>query len=146
MNTEKIIFSYKLINEAKITKMEDGDKFKLIKAIRVLKPIVTSFEDFVKDAQEKLKDDNFEEMKSKASKWQEDGDKSTLSMEERKEVNSYFSEYYKKVNDCIKEEGDKEHEVTFEKLSEDAFGKFISSNDFKVDDIMKIEEVICKPS
>ena len=81
-------------------------------------------------------------MQKKAQQWQKDGDKTTLAEDERREINKFFNEYYKKLEECLKEETERKHELEYEKLSEDAFGKFISSNDFKVDDIIKIQEVM----
>lgn len=142
MTTNTVLSVYKLLNDSKLTKMEDKDKFIVIKAVRKLKPIAADFDDFQKDAQEKLKGENFEEMQKKAQQWQKDGDKTTLAEDERREINKFFNEYYKKLKECLKEETERKHELEYEKLSEDAFGKFISSNDFKVDDIIKIQEVM----
>ncbi len=38
ISTEKILSVFNLINDAKLTKMDDEDKFRMIKIIRVLKP------------------------------------------------------------------------------------------------------------
>ena len=55
MTTNTVLSVYKLLNDSKLTKMEDKDKFIVIKAVRKLKPIAADFDDFQKDAQEKLK-------------------------------------------------------------------------------------------
>ena len=142
MKTKQVVEVYKLLNEAKISKMEDKDKFLVIKAMRQLKPIFTSYEEFVKDAQEKLKGDDFEENQKKAQQWQTEGEKTTLSLEERVHLNTYFSDYTKKVNACIHEEEEKDNELTYERLTEDAFGKLIASNDFDVKTIMVLQEAL----
>lgn len=142
MKTLEIVKAYRTINDAKLTKMEDADKFRVIKAIRQMKPVVTSFEDFVKEAQERLKPEDFDTMQKKAQQWQEEGDKSPFTVEERREINRYFTDYNAKVEECVKEEAEKEHELTYERLSEEAFGKFIASNDYDVKTIMELEEVI----
>lgn len=144
MKTEQVVAVYKLINESKLTKMEDADKFKIIKIMRAMKPIATSYEDFQKDAQEKLKDDNFEVMQKRAQDLQSNEGKG--SPEEFREVNAYYEKYYKALNDCLKSELEKENDFTYEKLSEDAFGKYLASNDFKMDEILKIEEAVCTPA
>lgn len=144
MTTNAILSAYKLLNDSKLTKMEDKDKFIVIKAVRKFKPIATDFADFQKDAQEKLKSENFEDMQKKAQQWQKEGEKTTISEDERREINTFFNEYYKKLEDCLREESEKVHELEYEKLSEDAFGKLVSSNDFKVDDIIKIQDAMVK--
>lgn len=150
MKTIQVTNAYKAISPAKLTKMDDADKFKVIKAIRVMKPIATSFEDFVKDAHESLKDEDYPKMDERGKKWNEkygDGKKerSDIPAEDLKEldvVNAYFADYRKKVDNCLKEEADKEHELSFDKLTEEAFGKFISSNDFDVNTIVELQEAL----
>lgn len=142
MKTIDIVKAYRIINDAKLTKMEDADKFKVIKATRQLKPVATSFDEFVKEAQERLKPEDWDGMQKKARKWQEDGDKSTLTVEERREINRYFTDYNAKVEECVKEEAEKEPELTYERLSEEAFGKFIASNDYDVRTIIELENIL----
>lgn len=142
MKTIDIVKAYRIINDAKLTKMEDADKFKVIKATRQLKPVAASFDEFVKEAQERLKPEGWDDMQKKARKWQEDGDKSTLTVEERREINRYFTDYNAKVEECVKEEAEKEPELTYEHLSEEAFGKFIASNDYDVRTIIELENIL----
>lgn len=142
MKTIDIVSAYRIINSAKLTKMDDADKFKTIKAIRAIKPIVESFNSFVSDARERLKPENFDAMQKKASQWQEEGENTTLTMEERRQLNLYFSEYNKKVEECVKEESEKEHELGYERLSEEAFGKFMASNDWDVRTALMLEDIM----
>lgn len=142
ISTEKILSVYNLINDAKLTKMDDEDKFRMIKIIRVLKPVATNFEDFKKDASEKLKGENHEEMLEKAQKWQTEGENTTLTEAERIEINKYFTDYNNKIVECLKEESKKENELDYEPLGAGAFGKFVASNDWTLGQIAAIEEVI----
>lgn len=142
ISTEKILSVYNLINDAKLTKMDDEDKFRMIKIIRVLKPVATNFEDFKKDASEKLKGENHEEMLEKAQKWQTEGENTTLSEAERIEINKYFTDYNNKIVECLKDEAKKENELDYEPLGAGAFGKFVASNDWTLGQITAIEEVI----
>lgn len=142
ISTEKILSVYNLINDAKLTKMDDEDKFRMIKIIRVLKPVATNFEDFKKDASEKLKGENHEEMLEKAQKWQTEGEKTTLTEAERIEINKYFTDYNNKIVECLKDEAKKENELDYEPLGAGAFGKFVASNDWTLGQITAIEEVI----
>lgn len=143
MKTKQVVEAYNALNSAKLTKMEDKDKFLVIKAIRQLKPISTAYEEFVKDAQEKLKDEQFNDNVEKAKKWQEEGEKTTLTMDERMAMNAYFTAYNKRVDECVKEEKEKDVELSYERLTDDAFLKLLSSNDFDVNTIMLLNEVLC---
>lgn len=149
MTTKQIVSAYNLINPAKLSKMDDADKFKTIKAIRVMKPIAETFEGLVKDAREKLKDENHEDMQERANKWNEKHGQTRqrldIPAEDLKElevINAYFHEYSVKVDKCIEEEADQEHELSFDKLTEEAFGKFIASNDFDVKSIIELQDVL----
>lgn len=144
MKTKQVVEVYNTLNGAKLSKMEDKDKFLVIKAMRQLKPISTAYEEFVKDAQEKLKGDNFEDIQKKAQKWQEEGENTSLSLEERREINTYLNDYNNKVVECLKEEVEKDNELNYEKISEDAFGKLVSSNDFDVKTIMNLQDALMK--
>lgn len=142
MKTETIVTAYREINNAKLSKMDDKDKFLMIKVMKSMKPVAAAFEDFVKDAQEKLKDEKFEAMQKDAQEWREKGEKCTFSKEKKIALDRYFADYSQKVTDCVKEELEKENELTFDRLSEDAFGKFIASNDFDVKTIMALEDIL----
>lgn len=142
METRKAVETYNTLNTAKLTKMEDKDKFLVIKAMRQLKPIATAYEDFAKDAQEKLKGEDFDTIRKQAQQWQEEGESTTLTLDERRHINLYLNDYNAKVAECLKEEAAKDSPTTFERLSEEAFGKLIASNDWTVETIMKLHEAL----
>lgn len=151
MKTKQVVEVYNTLNSAKLSKMDDKDKFLVIKAMRQLKPISISYEEDMKDAQEKLKDDNFEKMQNRAKEWEEKHGKQSLmqdlSAEDVKElnnINKYFEDYQSKVKGYFEEEGGKDNELTYEKLSEEAFGKLIASNDFDVKTIMNLQDALMK--
>lgn len=151
MKTKQVVEVYDTLNSAKLSKMDDKDKFLVIKAMRQLKPISVSYEDAIKDAQEKLKDDNFEEMQNRAKEWEEKHGKQSLrqnlsveDVKEFNEINKYFEDYQSKVGGYSEEEGGKDNELTYEKISEEAFGKFIASNDFDVKTIMNLQDALMK--
>jgi hypothetical protein len=142
MKTIQIKAAYEVLKDSKLTKMDSLDKFKVVKILRDLKVISLAFDDFAKDLQEKLKGEDHEKYVSEAQQWQREGDKTTLSLEERALINQYLNKYNKDCRDGIYEEEQKEHELTFEKISEDAFTKFVDSNDFSVGQLLSLQEVI----
>lgn len=130
--TNDIVTAYRQINNAKLTKMEDAEKFALIKIVRQLKKVSTDFDDFLKDAQEKLKPDEFDKIVEKVQ------GKKELSPEEKAKLNKYN----KDVAECLSEELEKEVELDFEPLSSESLGHFIASNDFSLNDILIIGDVV----
>ena len=82
-------------------------------------------------------------MAEKASRWQMEGDSVDLTDEEKIAINAYFMEYGNRIDECIKEEAEKEHTLSFTRLTEEEFEGLISSNDWDIKTIMEIEEVMC---
>lgn len=143
MKTEIIVSVFNLLSSAKINKVSDSGKIKIIKAMREMKPIATDFDELVKDAREKLQGDNHDEMVEKAQRWQQKGDEVDMTDEEKIAVNTYFAEYGQRIDACITEEAKKEHEMNFTKLTDEEFEGLLSSNDWDVKTIMDIQDALC---
>ena len=118
------MIAYKMLGDAKIKTMDDKDAIKIIKNRKSMRPHVESYDALLKDAQEKFKPDNFEELQEKAGKWKE------LSDEERKTVNESFKAYQERVDAACKPELDKEVDITLDKLSEDGVLKLAKENEW----------------
>ena len=144
MQTSTIIEVYQLLNTAKLTKMESKEKFQVIKIMRAMKPVAEEWDSFVKTMDEKLKGDNHEEMLAKAQQWQKEGEKTTLSFDERMAVNEYFAKFNKDRTEMITSEQSKEVNILFDKLTEEAFERLVDSNDFNVGQIVALQEAICQ--
>lgn len=144
MKTSTIIEVYQLLNNAKMTKMESKEKFQIIRIMRAMKPVAEEWDSFVKTMDEKLRDDNHEEMLAKAQQWQKEGEKTTLSLDERMAVNEYFGKLDKERRELIASEQSKEVNILFDKLTEEAFEHLVDSNDFVVGQIVTLQEVICQ--
>ena len=151
MKTIDVVNAFSALNGAKLAKMEDKEKFTLIKAMKALKPIKNEYEDFVKDAREKLKGDNHEEMVKRVEEWRtkhndtKPADFTTDELKELNEINTYFNDYNKKVEECVKEEADKEVTLEYTRMSEEAFGHLLTSNpEWDVEKMMLAAEVLCE--
>lgn len=144
MKTNSIVTVFNLLNSAKINEVITSGKIKIIKAVREMKPIANGFDELLNDAREKLKGENHDEMAEKASRWQQLGDEVDLTDEEKIAINTYFMEYGNRIDECIREESEKEHTLLFTKLTEEEFEGLISSNDWDVKTIMDIEEIMCE--
>ena len=135
---KKIVDAYKVLGEAKVSKLEESEVIKVIKARKAMRPIAEEFDAFLKDCQEKFKPENWDGLQYKIQQWQQEGDKTTLSEEERIEINKTIIEYQIKINNAIKEEESRIVEMNIEKLSEDSITKLFKHNDWqisKLDDI-----------
>lgn len=132
----EIARAYRTLAAAKLTRLDDEEKFQIVKIIISLKPIVKEYEDFIQQTKESLKADNHEEMLDKANRWNftnKGRNINDLKDEEKKElfeINRYFAEYSNKVEKWILEEGDKGVNFAPFKLSNDTATKLIASNDW----------------
>lgn len=130
--TEKAVIAYRILNNAKLGKMKDGDKFNVIKIMRELKPVATSYDDCIKDTADKLKPEGIEKIQGKMQ------GKEKLDAEEQKVWDKYNSDVAK----CVQDELTKEVEFSFMPLSEEGFKGLLESNDLPVGEIMALYDVI----
>lgn len=143
MKRSTIIEVYKALKEAKLTKMESKEKFAVIRIMRAVKPVAEEWDAFMATVDEKLKGENHEAIVAMIQQWQKEGDNTTLTMEERKEVNEYIAKFNAERNELINAELAKEVEVSFERISEETFERFIDSNDMDVNVLTMLSENIC---
>ena len=151
VRTELLLVVFNVLNTAKYGKLDDQDKIKVWKIARQMKPIATKFVEETKDAAEKMKPgDDFDDRLQKAQEFERlrntngDMSKSPMGAAEYQEFIVEFKNYQKLVSDAVKEYADKEVEIEFEPVSEEVFGKLMSSNDWTVDQTTTLGDFICE--
>lgn len=149
MKTIDIVNAYNVLNAAKLTKLDDKDKFTVIRAMRQLKPVYTGYEDAVKDAQERLKPEDFDALQRRAADWNathKDKKLTDLTPEERTtldSINAAYRDYTSKVEECIRDIAETEKTLDYTRLSQDAFGKLLESNpEWKMQEILGVADVL----
>lgn len=148
IKTKQALEAYNTLNGAKYSKLEDADKIKLWKIVRALKPIATKFQEDVKDASDKFKSEfeGFDENLKKAQDYEkgkaEGKEDLPMTEEEYKAFIEVFKKYNKLVSDAVNEFAEAEVDLNVETLSEDAFGKLLSSNDWSIDKTTSIDFMI----
>lgn len=149
MKTIDIVNAYNVLNGAKLAKMQDADKFTVIRAMRALKPIQTDYEAAVKDAQERLKPEDFDALQKKAADWNathKDKKLTDLTPEERTTldgINAAYRDYTDKVEQCVRDLAETEKTLDYTRLSQDAFGKLLESNpEWKMQEILGVADVL----
>lgn len=149
MKTIDIVNAYNVLNAAKLTKLADADKFTVIRAMRELKPIHTDYEEAVKDAQERLKPEDFDALQKRAADWNathKDKQLKDLTPEERTTldgINAAYRDYTSKVEECIRDIAEKEKELDYTRLTQNAFGKLLESNpDWTMQQILAVADAL----
>lgn len=137
LKTIEAVNAYATLKDAKLSKMEDEEKFTVILAMRKLKGVVTAYEDFSKDAQEKLKPDNFDDLQDRAQRFD------TLDNEEKVKTNKELAAYNRSVSNCVRPEQEKVNELEYDPLSKEAFSRLVKSNDFTVETMLTLNDILC---
>jgi len=150
LTTEKVLKAYNVLNTAKYTKLDDADKVRLWKIARVLKPVAYKYDEDSKDAAEKLKPEGFDE---KAMQWNETRDKSSagikdgLPMSQGEFIDFLYhtiNPYNENVNSALEELKLKEVELEFNALTEDSFAKLMSSNEWNMEQVEMLGDIVCE--
>ena len=147
--TEKVLAAYRMLGSAKYGKLADEDKIKVLKICIALKPIATKYDEDSKDVAEKLKpSEDYDERLAQAQEYDrvsrdKNADASQLKMgaADFNEFIKVMNHYQDLISKALKDEMEKEVEVEFEPISEDALLKLMNSNDWTVAQAMAVGEV-----
>ena len=150
LRTIDIVQAMGVLGTAKLSKMDDKEKFALIRAMKALKPAKTAYDDFVADAREKLKAAAHDDLLKQADQWrqkhagQKPADLDPAALRELEELNTYFNDYNRRVEECVKEEAERETTVQYAPLTEEAFARLLASNDgLDAEKALLLSEVLC---
>lgn len=138
MKTSEVVGVYNVLKSLKISKLKKEDQFAVIRAARALKPVATAFDDFIKDAQERLRPVGFDAVDEKRGRFEQ------LTAAEKEEVTAAVHSYNKDVNDCVQTEADREVEVgDFTRVSDDVIAGLVAGNeDLDIETVMILQDVI----
>ena len=148
--TEKVLAAYRVLGGAKYGKLSDEDKIKVFKICIAMKPVATKYDEDSKDAAEKLKpSEDYDEKLAEAQEYErvirdKNADASQLKMGPS-EFNEFIKEmnhYQDLISKALKDEMEKEVEVEFEPITEDALLMLMNSNDWTIAGAMAVSEVI----
>ena len=144
IKTEKVLAAYRVLSTAKYGKMSDDDKIKVWKIARAMKPVATKFEDDSKDAAEKLRPyEEFQDDLQNAQEYEtKKGIDCKMTIEDYQKFMAAFKAYNKNVEKALKEFADVEVKLTFDSISEEAFGKLMASNEWTMDQVTTIDMII----
>jgi flagellin-specific chaperone FliS len=132
---------YNLLRSAKLTKMADADKFIVIRNAHNLKKVAEEFDALVQEAVEKLKADGYDERYKAAAEYER------TKQGSQEEYIAFLGEAAKlnsDVNACLKEEAGKDISGMLTPLSEEAFARLVESNDYNVEQVIVLQEVLMK--
>lgn len=139
MKLSQIVSAYKTLGDTKVSKLEETEIIKIVKARKEMRKYVEEYEAFLKDCQDKFKPENWNTVLEKVQKWQQEGDNTTLTESERVEINKALVTYQRRIDTAIKEELEKEINITIDKLKEDSLTKLLIENNWEMSKLDEIE-------
>ena len=139
VTVKQIVSAYKTLGDAKVSKLEESEVIKVVKARKTMRTIAEDYESFLKDVQEKFKPENWDEIQTKIQQWQKEGEDTTLSESERIAINKTVLDYTNKINAAVKEELDREVEINIDTLKEDSSTKLLVENNWEMKKLDEIE-------
>lgn len=142
VKVKQVINAYKTLGDAKVTKLETAEVVKVVKARKAMRPIVEDYDAFLKDAQDKLKPENWDAMQEKIQKWQQEGENTSLTEAERVELNKAIIGYQKNVDGAVKDELVREVDIDIETLKEESVTQLLVENGWELKKLDEIEIVI----
>lgn len=148
LKVSNVVNAYQVLGEASYEKMADEDKIKVWKISKQLKPIAKKFEEDRDDAQKKLiTDPEFTNKLTKAQAYElmtKKGQTEDLPLS-AKEYELYMVDIKKNMilmEKALKEELDKEVDIEFEPLTEEAFSLLMASNSWKIKQVDLLDFII----
>lgn len=134
MKTKQIVAAYGILSGSKLTKMSAKEKVKVVKILMALKPVHKGYADKVEEAMNRLKPEWLTD--EKKHEWDTRGvwsDK--LTGEEKDGINDYL----KSVDLCLKDDFEKETDISFDHLTDEEFEHLADSNDFTAGQLMELQ-------
>ena len=136
MKLKEIVSTYKLLGEAKVINLSEEEVLSIVIARKKMRKLVMEYEEYLKDVQDKLKPENFNELIIKVQNWD------NLDKEEQIKINGQLKEYETKVNNLVKDELNKIVEIELEPLTEECLAKMIKMNAWSINKIDELSAVL----
>lgn len=139
----QIVDCYNILGESKVTKLEESEVIKIVKARKAMRSIAEEYEAFSKDIDEKLKYEGFDEddkIRLEIVRKFKENHSYQLTQEEEESMKR-ISDYFSKVLKAKDEEGKREIEIEIEpfKLKEETSIKILSENGYELKKLDKID-------
>lgn len=146
--TVTVANAYELLDKAGYSKMDNADRSALIKVMRPMRKIHSDFSDFRNDAVKRLRPDGFDKVGELIDGFNAMGQeerKAALADQKYRDALKANDEYGRAINDCLKEEADKEVELDFAPLGEETFGRLLDSNPgWSMGQALLLDNLLCK--
>ena len=135
MKKKELFELYAVIKDAKISTLSDDGAMAVIKACRVIRPLVNEYQESDKDARERLKPEGLDDLIEKYNN-------KTLSREEEAELMKRNKHYSDQMGEFTKGIMNEDAEIEMGKLGTDDFKAFRKANDIEADKLSVVYEMM----
>lgn len=143
--TDKAVAAFRLLNAAKTSKLEPSDHMSLIRALRPLRPVATEWDEFVKDAVKRLRPEGYDTHETEMTRLRSmPAEEQAAALKDEKSRRAVEAEkaYNEAIEECLKTELDKETELSFTPLSDEALGRLMASNDWTAEQALAVADFL----
>lgn len=142
---EKMWIAYTALGKAKVSRLEESEVIKVLRARKAMRPYVEELRAFEEDVEAKLKPDGFDETANiyngALAKFK--ANKDYVATKEEDESLKAVTEFFRKKERAMQEEFSKEVELNLEFLSVESEAKLLAENGWepeKLDEILIIKQ------
>lgn len=147
IKTGRVTALYGILDAAMYTKMDSAARTSLIRAMRPMRRVANDCNEYREDAVKRLRPDNYDEVAGLIQKFaamDADAQKTAIDEPRYKDALTANYEFNTALNKCMAEENDKDVELDFAPLTDDAFDALCDSNpDWTLGQCMELQDVLC---
>lgn len=146
VSTQAIVDAYNVLKDAKFVKLDDGDKIKVWKISRTLKPIFNQFIESKEDATKTFFTEevvqSYQKLKAYEDARQSGSESLPMTEEEYKAAALEFLKSKAVTEKALAELLQKEVELEFEPITEQALAKLMDSNDWTLKEVELLDFIV----
>lgn len=135
------VVAYDLLKNINLKGVSLTGKLHILCATSAFRKVTEDFVAAINEAEKNLKDEQYQEMYERAAKWNTEGDASTLSEDEKKEINDFFRNYDKEILAIISPEEELDIDLGDVSISREDLA--IIADSLTVEALLFLSDVLC---
>lgn len=144
---EQIWVAYNTLGKAKITKLDEAETIKVLKARKAMRTYVDELRAYEEDVEEKIKPEGFEEQANiyNAALEKIKADKFYTATQQENDALKAVTEFFNKKGRLMQEELSKEAELNIEYLSVESEARLLAENGWeaeRLDEILIVDQSV----
>lgn len=135
------VVAYDLLKNINLKGVSLQGKLHILCATSAFRKITEGFVAAINEAEKELKDERYKEMYERAAKWNAEGDASSLSENEKKEINDYFRNYDKQILAIISPEEELDIDLGNGSISREDLA--VIADSLTIEALLFLSDILC---